>query len=107
MELSDHGLEMICDEELLKTSLLRLTQNALSASEANSNITLRIKANFGEKKLSFILSDESDVNIEELLKLGDEEAHGEVNNILFNLKAAKLLLEKMGFSLHITSIAGL
>ena len=107
VELSDHGLEMICDEELLKTSLLRLTQNALSASEANSNITLRIKANFGEKKLSFILSDESDVNIEELLKLGDEEAQGEVNNILFNLKAAKLLLEKMGFSLHITSIAGL
>ena len=107
VELSDHGLDIICDQDVLKTSLLRLVQNSVGIGGVNSNITLRIKGDFVDKKLSFVLSDESDMNFEEMLSKEHKAKVADEHNILFNLKASKFLLEKMGFTLNITSFAGL
>ena len=108
IELSQHGLSLICDEVIFESAIGKLVSNAITMSHGGHNISLRITGHEASKKLSIVISDESSFNLKELLQsTHDTDTFNPIHNIVFNLKIAKVLLEKMGFSVYVTSFSDL
>ena len=109
IELLEQELYMICDEKIFESAMVKLIENAIYISEKFSTIKIRILGNRQTKKLSLLICDEGNIHLEKELQIceqhDDSKHYG--NHAIYNLKIAKIFLNKMGFTMNITSFVGL
>lgn len=108
IELPQCDFNLICDERVFETALGKLLENAILISNEEHKITFKIVNNLLSKKFAFVISDESSVKLQDALFQDDAENNlKNLHNVTFNMKIAKSIFEKIGFSLQITSFDGL
>lgn len=109
IEFLEQELHLICDEKLFESAMTKLIENAIYISEKFSIVKIRILGDRQTKKLSFLICDEGNINLEEELQISEnhDDVKHNTNHAIYNLKIAKIFLNKMGFTLNVTSFVGL
>ncbi|MEM6603955.1 MAG: hypothetical protein AAF621_07880 [Pseudomonadota bacterium] len=110
IEMPDDGLSIICDQKIFQSALYKIMSNAVAISEGCGNIILRVNSDHLERKLSISISDESGINIENIMEKSknyNDNIPISSHDILFNIKIASILLKKMGISVEINSYTNL